>query len=1571
MSMDPIITKNTIEQEYRDYLISILTVRNNEITQKAEQAIKKSTFVKGPYLETTPPFKTGRSLRDLHKEGILSGEFEKIASEIHYDRALYLHQETAIRKITSEGKNIIVATGTGSGKTECYFLPIFDSLMKQAEEGTLNSGVQALLLFPMNALANDQLKKLRQLLAHYPQITFGRYTGESSFDDEESARREYEQKYNESPLPNECLSRPRMQNDPPHLLLTNYSMLEYLLLRPDDSKFFDGLLAKNWRFLIIDEAHTYKGANGTEIALLLRRLKERISHNTDRKLRCIATSATLGNEDAKDDLAEFATSIFGEPFIANDIITSKRVRRELDATMSNFSPEDYLKLRKIVKGQSEEEKGYAVWSELVKDKRIIDTHNILENNPRRFDDVADHVFKDLPTAKQREDSLSNMVELATLAKPDYNSASLLPARYHLFIKSLEGMFVSLYPDYRVYLDRKERIYENGLALPVFELANCQHCGQEYIIGKTSIDGYLHQVSEQEKPEYYLFSLQSTDVNIEVDDDAFEDTDINNLEAFDLCASCGKITHTIEGKAQCCSESNKNKTIHVYKLNYSGRHNDMNTCAVCGSVSASVVRRFLTSNHAATFAIANSLYSLIPPRQNFKPVDPEDDFFSADVPTVNSAYNEESGRKLLIFSDNRQEAAFFAGYMNNKYNQLMWRRLMLKELQNQPNGMRLDDLMSNIVSEADRAGLFQRISVDSLSDAQKKNLAAMYVMYEFIAIDKSTGLEGRGYVEIFPEKLKSGSKWELTSDETWDVLRYMMDTLRTAGACIFPDQVNVRDEFFFPRNRDVFFRKEKRAHSAGKEILSFIPEGNRKNKRLKYIMKLLEQQGVAEEGRNKKALKLLDEAYQLLSKLAERGYFVKENLGNAGVGYSINFRKWYAKYIPDDTTLFCCDKCGQIATYNVLNICSELKCTGKLIPIVASSLRSDPYYSGLYTNTKIIPMIAKEHTAQLTKEAAGDYQHDFENGNINVLSCSTTFEMGVDVGELEATFLRNVPPETTNYIQRAGRAGRRTSSTAFSVTFARRNSHDINYFNHPSEIINGKIHPPYIEVSNDKIALRHVNSVIFAWFFKRYPVYFRDGVKALVGYGGGVSAPTVLLDELSKHPAELIQAIKTILPQDLITRMGIETWQFVELLVGSDGSLTKAISIRKEELEHLQQLRTKLFEKEHSTKSVESLINTYREEKTINFLASNGVLPKYGFPIDVVSLNILNNSEDAKRVDLSRDLRLAIAEFAPPSSVVANGKVWKSSYINTIPGKGWPVYNYFECSNLRCKHISPPEELAVLDQDDTEQEMPCPLCSELMRRRKFLIPIFGFSTSMEDKPKSVGDNRPQHGYSNRIQFWGIGNLDTYQQQLRKESSIFENERVVKAEYSPNGKLVVLNRGKNGAGLWVCQTCGFVKEFPTEPKHKNKYGYDCVNTHLLNASLGHSFTTDVLRLEMPYHLNPFVVGEKDVRLSVLYAILDGAADALGISRNDISGCIDYDSENPAIIIFDESSGGAGHVKKIFENLSSVLNASLRRVNGDCGCSDETSCYGCLRSYENQYEHEKLTRGGAKEYLTWLLK
>ena len=1564
MAMDPIKTKKKIESDYTEYLSSILQVRDDEINKKTKVAIKTGRFVKGPYLEATLPFTAGMSLKELADKDIISREFECIREDIHYERPLYYHQQKAVEKLSGEDKNIIVATGTGSGKTECYMFPIFNYLMREKEAGKLGPGVRALLLFPMNALANDQVKKLRQLLANYPDITFGRYTGETErTKTEEEVRKEYKLEHGEDALPNEMLTRKRMQNTPPHILLTNYAMLEYLLLRPTDSELFDGSNAKSWKFIVIDEAHTYKGSNGTEIAILLRRLKERINKHSDNKLTCVATSATLGSEDSKDALATFAENIFDEPFMPEDIVTASRIRRKMEANMTALMPEDYVTLKTKVAAMEGDEKGSYLYERLVRDSRIIGIQNALMEKPMNAEDIADAIFDDVSGKGERIKAFVDLVELATCAKEDANSNALLPARYHLFVKSLEGMFAAFYPKKEIFLERKASTNNNAGKIKVFELANCQSCEQEYIVGRI-IDSKLELPNDREPKEFFLMENVSMEFDEDEELEQEKEADIKGMKPYKLCTVCGDIHPADEKHENCCECLDNNKYITVYRL-MKKRDNafEVNGCAKCGSVSPGILKRFFTANHAATFTVANSLYEAIPPKKSEKKdeeLSMEDfsNFFSGDNVEINSEIKDERGRKLLIFSDNRQEAAFFAGYLANRHEFIMWRRIILTELKKYPEGVFVGDLIKQVKVAAEKNNLYT--NYENPSDNEKMNIAARYVLYEFMESDKKTGLAGRGYIEIYPDRPEfPKGLWGLSKDDMWNLLRFYMDTLRTACAINFPDTLSYEDDFFAPRNREVGFR----LIGGTSVIKAFLPAEGRKNKRTEFARKVINDDGNIN--------KYVSEGYKLLVEgLGKKGYFTKRTLEkypSEGEVYRVDYRKWKMRYIEREETLFRCKKCGAVSAYSIDNKCQSFKCDGELEEVRAEEIQQVPYYYDLYSTKKIIPMIAKEHTAQLSRRAAGKYQEKFERGDINVLSCSTTFEMGVDVGELEATFLRNVPPETANYIQRAGRAGRRTSSTAFAVTFARRNSHDINYYNKPEAIISGKIKPPYIEINNDKIAIRHINSIIMAWFFSKNPGMFGN-VEILINGDGKRTAAQMLKDMLDEKPSDVIEAIKTVLPKDLELRMNIDSWDFAERIAGNEGTLTVALKQRSERLSKLQEIIMQRVQEERGVKTLQNLVRTLKTERCIDFLASSGVLPKYGFPVDVVNLDIANNSVDAGNIDLSRDLKMAIGEFCPPSKIIANGHVWKSHVINAMPGKGWPEEYYFECTDPTCGRIVPAgDEYQGIDPKEQKEAGKTCSCGREMKLHKFIVPIFGFSTSIEDKPKRVGEEKPRKYYTTRTLFWGVDELDSYQQEQRIETSLSVSGKQIPIVYTPNGKLTVINKGRSGKGLFVCNSCGYVDENRPVQKHRNKYGDECKGNMSL-VSLGHTFNSDILKITLPHFGGNY--SRKTQLTSTLYAILEGASEHLEIDRDDINGCISYENGTYVLILYDESAGGAGHVKRIARHMEGVLKNAMDRVKGSCGCSEDTSCYGCLRNYGNQFEHDDIKRGAAKEYLEWIL-
>ncbi|WP_029201080.1 DEAD/DEAH box helicase [Oribacterium sp. NK2B42] len=1627
MSMNPRTTTDKIKKDYKRYVSSILTVRDKEISKLAKEEVYHTNFVKGPFLETTLPFKDGKTLKELAEEGLVSTEFSKMGKRVHYeDWKLRVHQENALRHIIEDNRNMVVSTGTGSGKTECYLYPIFNQLMREKEQGNLDAGVRALLIFPMNALANDQQKKLRKLLAEYPDITFGRYTGETLHaktneepeDAEKRLHKEYDVQHQDDTdsdsrksIPNEYMCREFMAKNPPHILLTNYAMLEYMLLQPNTAPFFDTSKAKNWKFIVIDEAHTYKGATGTEIAFLLRRLKERIKHHRTEDFRCIATSATLGTEGGKAALAEFASQLFGEPFNENDVITTERKKREQSSGSRNFSLDEYKKLKEEVADMPDWEKGKYLYEKLVNDNRLFLLYDILQDKPKDIIEVADAVFYDLKDISSREESLITLIELSAAAKKSEFESALLPARYHLFVKSLEGMFVQYYPRKRVFLDRKEKNRDATGEYSVFEMANCQKCGQEYILGKTIYrngKNYLVQTSASEKPEFYFISDKNIiDETFDEDDNLDEKANFSSLDKYKLCLSCGRISEYAEETSyNCCKTNDPGKIVTVYNLRYSGKGKESNCCPSCGATKEGLIKRFLTANQPATFAVAKSLYDAIPPRpingkSSSSSNELEDDLFSDDLfgdilpesVNIDERVIDESGRKLLVFSDNRQEAAFFAGFFEKKYRLAMWRKVILNCLKEADGGeLSVDDLIAKAKQLADREGLYaldlveqnNNLDASMMGNEQKKAMAAHYIMSEFISPDIATGLEGMGYIQIMPQELplkSDASRYGVNGGKNiWKVYRFVFDTLRQKGAVTFPSEISAEDDFFSPRNHVRYFRisGNETLYKKG-YIYGFMPSEGHKNKRSAMFKKILSKHE-AEEENESIAISNLEQCYDDITKVFKnKGYISDDTSNESGVIYELNYRKWKFKYIKPEENIFRCKKCGKIFSYSLMDLCPELKCDGELETIAAGDVRKDNYYDSLYGGEQFVPMVAREHTAQLSSKTAGQYQKLFEEGAINVLSCSTTFEMGVDVGELEATFQRNVPPETSNYIQRAGRAGRRTSSAAFSVTFARRNSHDMTFFQNPAEIISGKIAAPLLEVDNEKIAQRHLNSIIIASFFKLKPEFFKDKTKRIVAYETKDNMAVELEKYLDTKPQELLDTIHNVFDEKLCDLLKVDDWGFVKDLLGDSGKLNLAIKEREADISGLTELKKNINPdstgKELSeARAVTKLIETLNDEASISFLSSKGVLPKYGFPIDTVSLDILNNkNKEAEKLDLSRDLRMAISEFAPPAQIVANGKQWKSYAINTIPDKSWPTYVYHECP--KCKRIFPPKgEMTEVTINIDDSSGICPDCKIETNPKKFIIPLFGFSTSYSEKPKMVGETRPRAYYATQTQYWCDTDLTERQQLEVKSKKTIINGKEVSAKYSPGGKLFVLNQGTNGAGIYVCPECGYATEIDKlykEKSHKNKYGHKCSNKMLQRVSLGHVFSTDILKIQLPEHdIELTQSGSLELKnqdLSVMYSILEGASSALDINRGDISGCV---TGNHQIILYDDTPGGSGFVKHIYEHIEDVLSKAKEKVNGSCGCTEETSCYGCLRNYGNQYFHDVLSRGIAYRYLDWLL-
>lgn len=319
MKFSPIKASNDIADKYVRYLSTIFSISDTQYySQFCEQLNDQKMFSAGPYLDVTDSFSKGKSIEELIHDGEMTKGFRQISMPM--TRPLYKHQEIAFKKV-KEGRNVIVSTGTGSGKTECFLIPILNELVRLHEIGELGPGVRALLVYPMNALANDQIERLRDLLQNVPYITYGSYTGQTKNTYSEALTDYRVLNAGKDPNENELISRDQMKETPPNILITNYAMLEYLMVRPADTVFFDGKNGKKWKYIVLDEAHVYSGSTGIEVSMLLKRLKARLDNN---QIQYILTSATLGDGKNDEEVTLFGRNLCSSNFDVSDIVRAYR-----------------------------------------------------------------------------------------------------------------------------------------------------------------------------------------------------------------------------------------------------------------------------------------------------------------------------------------------------------------------------------------------------------------------------------------------------------------------------------------------------------------------------------------------------------------------------------------------------------------------------------------------------------------------------------------------------------------------------------------------------------------------------------------------------------------------------------------------------------------------------------------------------------------------------------------------------------------------------------------------------------------------------------------------------------------------------------------------------------------------------------------------------------------------------------------------------------------------------------------------------------------------------------------------
>lgn len=1619
--MNPIKVSHAIENALVNYLSTTFNPNRDGQEPELAEALRRSfevrgTLFKGPYLEITPPYVKGKSIVDLCEEGIFSSNIldlpcfhQNPSLPISVHQPLYAHQELAIRKLSEAAENVVISSGTGSGKTESFLLPILNDLVNDD-----TPGVRALLIYPMNALVNDQLERLRKILKGTP-YKFGRYTSELLQKEADAVRYLGYDSFEE----NEIVSREAIRNGHvPHILVTNYAMLEYLLLRPEDAPIFthNGVRHGTWRFVVLDEAHTYTGAQGIEVSLLLRRLRHRLGLEQG-EMQCIATSATLIDRDV-EQAADFARALFGEEFTADNIILGETDPHFVSDTIELYDSseadylhdelEDALHAIRMNKTNAEEVAIYLtndckilpledlpeprdhtvesfLWETLKGNPEITKLRKwMLEQNKAvRVEDAASHIFLNrYETLEECLQALYHIIELGSLARLSKDHPPLLPARYHIFGRSVNGAWACLNPTCKGRESgenaRWSRLFSikhhecDACGCKVFPISMCRTCGQVYVRMYEKDRAELFPETSQSDPNppqqlYFTWSPIKHDKALggEADDEFSEEmiqqetgeTGKFTQATRTICLRCGYYgTH--------CKCEEQDDKVHIdlelvqeiQKGKKKGTRtiavNEMKQCARCYDKAYGRDREIATdinlgSNNPLS-VVLHELYRQLPG-------------------SIDEAIQEKpgGGRKLLTFSDSRQGAARFAAYLQDIINREHYQHIIvdaIKEWEDEkdylPDFYDFSRYITTLAWEKyqifqhDKFVLSMGINPGShrLRRNEEERLIGMIdreLMAQFtVRQHRRQSLEGLGLVAVKyfdreqePDFSQLASQIGMDQEQAHVLVEYLLDDLRRQKIISLPDTIKPDDE--------VFGR-----HRISPRLVLSKPQkyevpwigATSQHQRFRFVRKMLQYvKGTVHDQ------DVHDTLLAIWLWLLEKPNELMD--GNASVGYQLSYKSLL--FESRDVQWYQCQHCRRFHYRGNSLPCSHPECLGILESVKIEDLTSTNFFVDVF-NRPIVPIRIEEHTAQLDSNKGQDYQEKFKKGDINVLSCSTTFEMGIDLGDLQSVVMNNVPPTVANYRQRAGRAGRRASGTAFILTWASSDkSHDLSYFNNPIDIISGEVRVPQLAIQNEFIRQRHINAVILSEFM-RYRLNYQNR-QDLSKVGEFFDEATVdgshydaLKLYLKTHQHDLEQHLRNF--SSYLGENFNENWiaEFEKSIDNACENYKTVAGYYQHELNGIADLvkqgkATLLTGEELMT--FQKLLDRLKSDSLISYLSSLNILPNYAFPLDTVELTLRHNSAIDSQLRLQRDLRQAIREYAPGAEVVADKMIWESTGIE-FHRKTPLLRNYGICPN--CSHVEIGKKYGIPITTET-----CKVCGTSLREAAWYVKPDGFYS---DRPGEPAGQYVQ--FLKNLMRTGIISPPPEDEQSQGELVFYGYDR--------QGEILFVNEGSSG--FRFCMSCGKVlNSKQTKCKRLRCQG----STVKDKLSLGHTIVTDTLhlRFESTSHVHVPPPENTSFWLSLMYALLQGASRALQIERRDIDAVLDSYTVTKGwqqtIVIYDNVPGGAGHVKRIQENLRTVITEALRVIN--CvDCAPETSCYHCLRDFNNQIYHSELKRGEVMNFL-----
>lgn len=1613
--------RKSLVADYREYVQSFVEVADQCIAEMVGAHFNEGELWPEPLLQLNPSFKTGKNIDELVDEGVLHPSCRAIfrggkgpANPGGKTMRLHRHQDEAIR-VARKGVSYVLTTGTGSGKSLTYIIPIVDHILRV---GT-GKGVQAIIVYPMNALANSQRDELDKFLSptgEKPSVRYARYTGQEQEDE-----------------------RKAILDNPPDILLTNYMMLELILTRWKDRD----LISKSraLAFLVLDELHTYRGRQGADVAMLVRRVRESFGIE---KLRCVGTSATMAGPgslaEQKNEVSRVASRLFGVAVEPENIIgeTLRRSTAEMDFNL----PTKAELLKVAVSGYAEpiglaEYYAHALssWLETaIGLDREPESGLLRRRKPRAIggtkgaaEELAELIGLD--TEYCAEVIRRHLLAGYRLEDPAKNNQPPFAFRIHQFMSRGDSVYATIEPKEERYITlRGQRFVPNDRHRSLYPLVFCRECGAEYYVVRYSNESgrvrlERRELNETVRPEGGEAGFVAVGI-----DTAWLERDEELIAAlpddFLSVNSRGETTIKREAKKALPRKISvaPDGSVGAFGTSALFIPAPFRFCPCCGiaySARSSGDFAKLTSLGTEGRSSVITLLSLSSVR-----------ILKADKSLPSEA------RKLLSFTDNRQDAALQAGHFNDFVQVGLLRSALYRAVALAgPSGLQYDQIIMAVFKAlelpfaeyAKEADLTGSLAIASTDGALREVIG--YRIYRDLERGwrillpnlEQTGLlsiEYAGLKEFCANEKIWGNYHEALGAATpatrEQVVRVLLDIMRRGLAISVEYLDQQHQETMRSRCRQYLLEEDATSWTLGDGETLFT------------AAKLWP----SSRGRLKADQ---DRDSMFLSGLSGFGQYLRRHN---------TFPNRADPLKVEDASTIIVDLCEALRKEGILEAVTEptgpdavrayrIKAAamiwkagdGKTVPvdpirmprIPEKGLRINPFFVRFYREVGMTlrGYEAREHTAQVKAEVREDRERRFKDASLPVLYASATLELGVDIKDLNAVNMRNIPPTPANYAQRSGRAGRNGQPAMVFSYCSTYRSHDQYFFRRPLLMVAGAVSTPRIDLSNEDLVASHVHSIWLASSgvdlrysmtevidtndIDRLPIHdsIADQLKAP---GLAAKARGRVAVAFSGFEAELADSVwwrsdwvdETIANAWNAFDHACERWRTLYRTAKKQAELHgRIITDHSRTTQDKQRSRSLRMEAEAqiellSTSNGRSDADFY----TYRYFASEGFLPGYNFPRLPLSAYIPGKRPGGfAKPDqfLSRPRFLAVSEFGPRSIVYHDGSRYRIERVIMETNDALPAQSSIAKSSVKicpaCGYLHIISAASLPDH--------CEWCeAPMMELKSNLFRMQNVSTRRLDRINSDEEERARIGYNvvTSIRFSEQGGTP----RCTTATVAYGEKKLARLSYGPAALIWRINTGWKRSEPGAAE--GFVLDVERGYWERNQADTNDGDSN--SSPLGQRtervvpYVEDrrnclIIKPELPDGLDDELA--RSWMASFEAALKSAVREEFQLEDSELaSEPLPNAERRDLILIYEASEGGAGVLRQLVEDrgaLVRVARTALEICHYDPddgtdrggptdvkeGC--EAACYDCLMSYTNQQDHERLDRTLVKDWFIML--